>query len=324
VTVATLSLPTPYAVGRVNAYLLRGDPLTLIDAGPSYGDARDALVEGLAAEGLTLADIELLLLTHQHTDHEGLAGMVRDHSGCIVAAHRDIVGYLADMPESLRVEDAYQAEMMRLHGVRDEVVETLLAVSNGYHRFGASVTVDRPLDDGDVIEAGGRRLRALVRPGHSPSDTIFVDDDAGVAFSGDHLLGHISSNPVAHKPLVGLADPRRRPPTVPIFLDSLAQTSELELSIVLPGHGEPILDHRAVIAARVAKQRERSSRVLAALAGGPCTGHAIARTMWGDVATRQVYLTLSEVLGALDVLLRAGEVRETAGDDGTVRYMLNP
>jgi glyoxylase-like metal-dependent hydrolase (beta-lactamase superfamily II) len=314
--IVTLSLPTPYMVGRVNCYLLLGTPLTLIDPGPSYGDARDALLKGLAEHGVSPADVELVLLTHQHTDHEGHAGLVREASGCAVAAHRDLVGYLRDMPSSLRREDDYQAEMMRLHGVPDEIVDTLHAVSQGFHRFGASVEVDRPLADGDAVEAGGRRLTALHRPGHSPSDTLFVDEEHRLAFAGDHLLGHISSNPVAHRPLTGPADPRHRPPTLPTYLDSLRQTAALELDLVHPGHGAPIPDHAPLIESRLAKQQERTTRVSAALVDGPCTAHAIARTMWGDVATRQAYLTLSEVLGALDVLLAEGAVEELGGGDG--------
>ena len=193
----TLSLPTPYAVGRVNAYLLRGEPLTLIDAGPNYGDAREALIEGLAAEGVALSDIELLLLTHQHTDHEGLAGLVREQSGCVVAAHRDIVDYLSDMPSSLRVEDGYQAEMMRLHGVGEEVVETLLAVSNGYHRFGASVTIDRPLADGDVIDAGRPPAAGALPSGAQPER-----HDLRRRRRGHGILGRPSARP-------HLVEPRR-------------------------------------------------------------------------------------------------------------------
>ena len=314
--VVTLSLPTPYMVGRVNCYLLLGSPLTLIDPGPNFGDARDALLKGLAEQRISLADVELVLLTHQHTDHEGQAGLVREASGCAVAAHRDLVGYLGDMPASLRREDGYQAEAMRLHGVPAEIVDTLHAVSRGFHRFGASVEVDRPLADGDVVEAGGRRLRALFRPGHSPSDTLFVDEENGLGFAGDHLLGHISSNPIAHRPLTGPADPRHRPPTLPAYLDSLRRTAAQPLELVLPGHGEPIPEHAALIETRIAKQEERTARVRAALGDGPCAAHAIARSMWGDVATRQAYLTLSEVLGALDVLLAEGAVEEHGGGEG--------
>jgi len=297
-----ISVPTPYAVGRVNCYLLPGEPLTLIDTGPSSTEARAALEAGLAEEGVSLADVELVLLTHQHSDHEGLAGAVREASGCVVGAHADVVELLGDYPAGLAREDAYQAEIMQLHGVPAETVEALRIVSRGFHGFGASLTVDLPLDDGELVTAGGRTLRAAYRPGHSPSDTLYVDEEHGLAFAGDHLLAHISSNPIAHRPLRGEADPRRRPATLPGYLDSLARTAELGLDVVHPGHGEPIHDPRRLVGERIARQQARTAQVREAVSAGPLSAHAIARSMWGDVAIRQAYLTLSEVLGALDVL----------------------
>ena len=41
-----------------------------------------------AEHGYALADIELLLLTHHHLDHAGLAQTLRERSGATVAAHQ--------------------------------------------------------------------------------------------------------------------------------------------------------------------------------------------------------------------------------------------
>jgi uncharacterized protein YycO len=41
--------------------------------------------------------------------------------------------------------------------------------------------------------------------------------------------------------------------------------------------------------------------------------------MWGNVAVTQAYLTISEVLGHVDLLLNAGRVQER-DDDGVVRF----
>src|ERR687895_1630528 len=81
-----LAIPTPFAVGRVNVYLIDDEPLTLVDAGPNSGTSFDALQRGIAALGHTLEDIELVILTHQHIDHLGLVAIVASHSGADVAA----------------------------------------------------------------------------------------------------------------------------------------------------------------------------------------------------------------------------------------------
>ena len=82
--------------------------------------------------------------------------------------------FLADLPGSMELEDTYQADVMRLHGVPEAAIAELYAVSKEHRIYGGSVTVDRTIKDGDVVEAGGRRLLVGERPGHSPTDTIFV------------------------------------------------------------------------------------------------------------------------------------------------------
>src|SRR5437773_2055541 len=81
-----LSIPTPFAVGRVNVYLIEDDPLTLVDTGPNSGTSFDELTRGVASLGHSLEEIELVILTHQHIDHLGLVGIVSSHSGAEVAA----------------------------------------------------------------------------------------------------------------------------------------------------------------------------------------------------------------------------------------------
>ena len=82
-----LELPTPFPVGPVNAYLLRGDPLTLVDTGPKTVEAQTALERGVAAAGARLKDIRRILLTHGHTDHAGNAAWVAQRSGAPVHVH---------------------------------------------------------------------------------------------------------------------------------------------------------------------------------------------------------------------------------------------
>src|SRR6201989_1795157 len=81
-----LAVPTPFAIGKVNSYLIEDDPLTLVDGGPNYGRGLDVLAESVAAHGHSIEDIGLVLITHNHSDHIGLAEIVVEHSGAEVAA----------------------------------------------------------------------------------------------------------------------------------------------------------------------------------------------------------------------------------------------
>jgi glyoxylase-like metal-dependent hydrolase (beta-lactamase superfamily II) len=109
-------VPTPFPVGPVNVWLLRGDPLTLVDTGPSTPEALVALEAGLEAAGVAIEEIELLLLTHQHSDHVGLAATIVERSGCSVAAHHLLVGFVRDVQAAMAAEEAWEDDLLRLHG----------------------------------------------------------------------------------------------------------------------------------------------------------------------------------------------------------------
>ncbi len=75
-----ISVPTPFYVGPVNVYLIKEEPLTLIDTGPKTREALEALKEGLRRERVRVADIKRIVLTHAHEDHCGLAKQLRDEA----------------------------------------------------------------------------------------------------------------------------------------------------------------------------------------------------------------------------------------------------
>ena len=312
-------LPTPFPVGPVNCWLLRGEPVTLVDTGPDTSEALVALELGLAGFGLRTADIELLLLTHQHSDHLGLAATIRRRSGCTVVVHLALAGYVRDVQASLVAEEAWEDGLLRLHGTPPDRRTAFLGVARERRQYGGEgVAVDRVLADGDVVEAGGRRLRVALRPGHSPTDTIFVDDATGVAIVADHLIAHISSNPLVHRPPTGSDDPALRTSALAAYLESLARTAEEDLSLLHTGHGAVIRDHRPLIAERVRLHHERADQVYEALAAGPQSASELSTTLWPSVPVNQTYLTLCEVLGALDLLEANDRVLSAVRDDRIV------
>ena len=86
------------------------------------------------------------------------------------------------------------------------------------------------LAPGEELKLRDRTLRVLHRPGHSPSDTVFLDERRAQLIAGDHLLGHISSNPLIARPLGVEGDyAGPRPHALIAYLDSLRQTRAMEL-----------------------------------------------------------------------------------------------
>jgi glyoxylase-like metal-dependent hydrolase (beta-lactamase superfamily II) len=322
-------VPTPFAVGRVNCYLIEDDPLTLLDAGPNSATSLTTLEALLAAHGRRVEDLQRIVVTHQHIDHIGLVEILAKRSGAEVCALDRLAPWLADYKHQMEENDSFSAEIMLRNGIPQDVVYALRAVSASFRAWGAAAHVTRPLAEGELLRFASRSWRVLHRPGHSPSDTVFFDEASGDLFGGDHLLKRISSNPLISKPLESPSsdggkqgeaapvdgDSEQRPRALMSYLDSLAQTREMELRVVFGGHGEPVDDHRALIEERLRMHERRADRLYGLISKRSSNAYELAQEMWGNVAVTQAYLTLSEVLGHVDLLIDEGRAveREVSG-----------
>jgi glyoxylase-like metal-dependent hydrolase (beta-lactamase superfamily II) len=306
-----LAIPTPFAIGRVNVYLIDDEPLTLVDAGPNSGTSFDELQRGLERLGHALEDIALVILTHQHIDHIGLVSLVAARSGAEVAAIEAAVPFVENFYVEAQADDDFARDVMLRHGIPQDVVAALPSVSEAFRAWGAPVEVTRPLRDGDVVEFRDRTLHVHHRLGHSPTDTLFHDHERRLLIAGDHLLKHVSSNPLITRPRDGSAE---RPQALVRYLESLSATRAMEVGLVLPGHGDPITDHAELIDQRFVLNRRRAERIQRLVGERPRSAFEIAQALWGNIAVTQAFLTLSEVLGHLDLLTNAGQAREVASN----------
>ena len=317
-----LAIPTPFQVGVVNCYLLEDDPLTLIDSGPNSGTALDALERALAERCHRIEDLEQIVVSHQHMDHLGLVSILAQRSGGEVAALDALAPWAAQYFDGMQADDEFANAIMTEHGIPEDIRLALLAVSQSYRHWGATVTVTRPLAPGSELTLRDRTLRVLHRPGHSPSDTIFHDARRGIVLGADHLIKHISSNPLISRPLDAPLEgdpPPQRPHALVTYLESMRATRAMEdVDLVLAGHGEPVTDHVALIDERF-RGHERRARKIHGVLGEQLTAFEIAQELWGSVAVTQAYLTLSEVLGHADLLVADGRVVERR-DGEVVRF----
>jgi glyoxylase-like metal-dependent hydrolase (beta-lactamase superfamily II) len=318
VSIHVLPIPTPFAVGRVNCYLVDDDPLTLVDTGPNSATSLTALEAALAEHGRRVEDLGRIVITHQHIDHIGLVAILADRSGAEVCALDRLAPWLARYSEVMEADDAFAEAIMLRHGIPEEVVFALRAVTRQFRAWGASCAVTTPLADGAALPFAGRTWQVHHRPGHSPSDTVFHDEASGELIGGDHLIKHISSNPLISRPLEG-GEPAQRPKALVAYLASLRATRAMDASVVLAGHGEPVEDHRALIDERFRMHERRARKLHRLVADHPLTAHELAQELWGNVAVTQAYLTLSEVLGHVDLLLDDGRV-VLEEVDGVVRF----
>jgi glyoxylase-like metal-dependent hydrolase (beta-lactamase superfamily II) len=307
-----LPIPTPFRVGAVNCYLIDEEPLTLVDVGPNSGRSLAALEDALRERGRSVEELERIVITHQHTDHLGLVGVLAARSGAEVCALKELVPVVEDFNAYADPNDELAQALMLRHGVSRDVVTALAAMTRAYRGWGGSAPVTTVLHDGGELAFADRSFAVLHRPGHSPSDTIFFDAAGGELLAGDHLIKHISSNPVISLALGGRSgEPGDgRPRALLMYMESLRATREMPVERVLPGHGDEFGDHAQLIDERFAMHERRAEKILGLIAEQPRSAHDIAQAIWGNVAVTQAYLTLSEVLGHVDLLAERGAVAE--------------
>jgi glyoxylase-like metal-dependent hydrolase (beta-lactamase superfamily II) len=307
-----LSIPTPFAVGRVNLFLIEDEPLTLVDAGPNSGTSLDELDHQLRALGHSIPAIERIVITHQHIDHIGLVRIVAERSGAEVVALDRLVPFVRDYTAEAAADDDFATEAMLRHGIPDDVTSALRSVSQAFRAWGSRADVTRELAEGELLEFAGRSLEVHHRPGHSPTDTVFLDAERRILIGGDHLLATISSNPLISRPHGRKA--------LLEYMASLEATRAMDVDVVLPGHGNPVEDHRELIDARMRLHARRADKILGLIGDRPRSAYELAQAMWGNVAVTQAFLTLSEVLGHTDLLIRDGRAAEEEDGAGHVLF----
>jgi glyoxylase-like metal-dependent hydrolase (beta-lactamase superfamily II) len=298
-TIHLLSIPTPFPVGPVNVYLLEGEPLTLIDAGPYTDEALETLKSDLRELGYTLRDIERLVITHAHHDHFGQAGRIVEESGAPVFSFRANRYPLEEFDTWWDERMLHLADLMIKEGAPQEALREI-EIIRGIGQFAAPVPALSLLDDNDEVRMGGSTWRALHTPGHALGHLCFYHEESSLLLSGDHLLRDITSNPVLETPREGV---RERPRSLPDYVQSLLRVRELAVERALPGHGEPVYDHRAHIDSILTHHAVREGLILQLLRQKDSTVYELGVSLFGgELPGVDLFLVMSEIIGHLDVL----------------------
>jgi glyoxylase-like metal-dependent hydrolase (beta-lactamase superfamily II) len=219
-------------VATANMYLVTGqERAALIDSGMGIGD--------VSAEIAKITSLPCTVLnTHYHWDHIGANRLfaesaIHESEADLLAQEQDISGFRP--------------------GMRSPAARAVLPA---HFDPGAYRVVPEPatyvLHENDVIDLGGRLLRVLHIPGHSPGHVAYVDEASHALFTGDTAyLGPVfacfeDSDPVE-------------------FGQSVNRLAALEdVGMICPGHNEIIAGRdwlgelaegvEAAVAGRVAGQ----------------------------------------------------------------------
>lgn len=301
-------IPTPFKVGPVNVYLIREDPVTLVDAGPYTPEAQAALRQGLAEAGLSLKDVRRVILTHGHPDHYGLAVAIRDISGAAVFLHPRELEKTAQEVNFIQE----RGDLLRWAGIPEEILHLVERVYISDRAYALPLKDITPITDGLVFPFEKHRLKAFRLPGHSTGQCNFYEPEERLFFAGDNLLAHITPNPLLEPgdepegPKIISGTGPARQPTLSLYLETLGFIEGLEINLVYPGHGPAIQDHRARIAEIRRHHLARQLEILGALNGRPRTVLELSQHFFPDLQGFDLFLGLSEVQAHLDLLVQEG------------------
>jgi glyoxylase-like metal-dependent hydrolase (beta-lactamase superfamily II) len=298
-----LLLPTPFPVGPVNAYLLLGEQLTIVDPGMVWDRSTELIAERLVAHGRTVADIAQVVITHGHPDHFGTAGWIAANSDAVVIAGR------AEAPKLLgRMDRTRLGSLVADLGIPEHTRDTFGSFYDAVRDLTHPIDPDRLhlLDDGDQLRAGDRTWEAHVTPGHSVGHLSLYDPTDRTLLSGDHLLACITPNPVLEP---DLDTPHGRRRSLVEYIDSLDRFCRLDPITVLPGHGPAFTDVPTLANAMRCHHGDRTDEILQAInRTGEPTPFDLVGALFPELTGFSIMLGISEIVGHLDLLERDGAV----------------
>jgi glyoxylase-like metal-dependent hydrolase (beta-lactamase superfamily II) len=305
-----IELPIPFPLKTMNVYFIDDSPRTLVDAGIKTEVAFETLKKGLKAIGYDLNSIERILITHGHIDHYGQAKKLSLLSGAPVHIHPKEYGRIRSFIHSL----GFIKSILLRNGAPEPLVNAAIHYMESAQIMGDPLDEAFFVEDGDSILFKSMTWKAIHCPGHSPGLICFHWAEKKVLFTGDHLLKEITPNPVLN---VHETKPPYRYPSLKEYLASLEKIEELDLSLLLPAHGEEIHDVKGLIEKIFAHHKERMDRILFSLSKGEKTPFEIATDLFPGVSPFEIFLGISEAVGHLEILNEKGIVRvkEKEGKD---------
>jgi glyoxylase-like metal-dependent hydrolase (beta-lactamase superfamily II) len=304
-----ISLRMPYRLRHVNAYLFAHDKeLALFDTGLNMSGSYETLEKDLIDAGLDINNIRHVFLTHVHTDHCGIAGLLQKNTGAKIYLSRTAFEEYQHFrqPDSAikQLRNFYSRQGMSPQQI-DLVIEEYKYIRNIITEF----NTDSYLQDNESLEFGDWKFEVIFTPGHAAGHVCFFFREKGFLLAGDHILPFIA--PILSPDIF---DESFRP--LATYLDSLSDIEKLPVSTVYPGHGNSFVDLKERLADIRKHHQKRVNVVLDHVNIQPKTTYDICHEIISaTLSDFDKFLALNETLIYLKELKAEGAIKEETAND---------
>lgn len=303
----------------VNSWLFKDPVPTLLDCGENTDASWEALLSALKTNGLSVNDIEKIVITHAHVDHMGMANRIIQESGATI--------YLSEYAYQWAV-DLEQLWAQRTQLIRQTFIELvdndspiIQFFTSNKSGFGSIIEMWEPIPVENVkkiessagIDMGGRHWEAIYAPGHSSTQTVFFDPLTKEMMSADMLLA------IAPTPVIELdpTDSTKRQKGLPKLIESFHKMKGFNISRAYPGHYSSFDEVNELIDRQLERIEMRLDFALSKVNEGVKSFDKLFLELYPK---RTHFPALVMMVGYLDVLEVRGLIRKEKDEDGKFRF----